>query len=112
MATLTRTEKQKIKRVCTPKEHSGRLEVPENIFAMWEDTAKGGRDKLFHMWVKAGGVKAQSGSLWVKFWKLILFCPDFTSRNPSHTTDVENHSSVTGLQEIELVVRGMGVLAI
>ena len=54
---LPKKEKEKIRRVCTPKPDSGRLEVPDNIFEMWEDAAKG-RETIFKMWAKSGGVKA------------------------------------------------------
>ena len=54
--TLSKNEKQKVRRIVTPKEGSGRLEVPENIFEMWQDASKG-RETLFQMWAKSGGVK-------------------------------------------------------
>ncbi|CAE7216894.1 unnamed protein product [Symbiodinium sp. CCMP2456] len=55
--TLSKLEKEKVRRICTPKRGSGNLEVPENIFDMWRDCAKG-RDNLLRMWAKSGGVKA------------------------------------------------------
>ena len=56
-SSLPKTEIEKIRRICTHKRGSGKLEVPENIFEMWEDAAKG-RDTIFRMWAKAGGIKA------------------------------------------------------
>ena len=55
-SNLNRAEKNKLRRIVCPKEGTGRLEVPENIFEMWEDAAKG-RKTLFNMWAKSGGVK-------------------------------------------------------
>ncbi|CAE7299174.1 unnamed protein product [Symbiodinium sp. CCMP2456] len=54
---MSKLEKDKVRRICSPKKGSGRLEVPENVFEMWQDAAKG-RDSLFRMWCKSGGVKA------------------------------------------------------
>ena len=54
--TMHCSEREKVRRICTPKSTTGRLEVPEDIFKMW-NTA-GGREKLFSMWCKSGGVKA------------------------------------------------------
>ncbi|CAE7318528.1 unnamed protein product [Symbiodinium sp. CCMP2592] len=54
---LSKPEKEKVRRICSPKKGSGNLEVPENVFQMWQDVAKG-RDTLFRMWCKSGGVKA------------------------------------------------------
>ncbi|CAE7278190.1 unnamed protein product, partial [Symbiodinium sp. CCMP2456] len=51
---MTKLEREKVRRIVTPKKGSGRLEVPENIFEMWKDAGKG-RDNLFRMWAKAGG---------------------------------------------------------
>ncbi|CAE7362808.1 hypothetical protein AK812_SmicGene15369 [Symbiodinium microadriaticum] len=42
MKDLTKTEKEKIRRICSPKKGSGNLEVPENVFQMWQDVSKGG----------------------------------------------------------------------
>ena len=53
---LSKTEKEKVRRICSPKKGSGNLEVPENVFQMWQDVSKG-RDTLFRMWCKSGGVK-------------------------------------------------------
>ena len=58
--TLSKLEKEKVRRICTPKRGSGNLEVPENIFDMWRDCSKG-RDNLLRMWAKSGGVKAGMG---------------------------------------------------
>ena len=55
-ATMSKAEREKVRRICCPKPGSGRLEVPDNIFEMWEDAAKG-RDQIFRMWAKSGGVK-------------------------------------------------------
>ncbi|CAE7847162.1 unnamed protein product [Symbiodinium necroappetens] len=54
LSSMTKLEKEKVKRIVTPKRGSGNLEVPENIFEMWKDAGKG-RDNLFRMWAKAGG---------------------------------------------------------
>lgn len=54
---MSKLEKEKVRRICSPKKGTGRLEVPENVFEMWQDAAKG-RDSLFRMWCKSGGVKA------------------------------------------------------
>ncbi|CAE7231731.1 unnamed protein product [Symbiodinium sp. CCMP2592] len=53
---LDKLEKEKLRRVVSPKKGSGTLEVPEDIFEMWKDAAKG-RQTLFRMWAKSGGVK-------------------------------------------------------
>lgn len=55
-ATMTRNEKQKVARVCTPKGSSGHLEVPQDIFKLWN--SKAGKEKLYALWAKSGGVKA------------------------------------------------------
>lgn len=55
VATLSRNEKDKIKRIVTPKATTGRLEVPQDIFDLWK-TPKG-KEKLFALWCKSGGVK-------------------------------------------------------
>ena len=54
--TLDKLEREKVRRVVSPKKGSGTLEVPEDIFEMWKDAGKG-RQTLFRMWAKAGGVK-------------------------------------------------------
>ncbi|CAE7383534.1 unnamed protein product [Symbiodinium sp. CCMP2456] len=54
--TLDKLEKDKIRRIVSPKKGSGNLEVPEDIFDMWKDAGKG-RQKLFQMWAKSGRVK-------------------------------------------------------
>ena len=54
---MTKLEREKVRRICSPKKGSGKLEVPENVFQMWQDAAKG-RESLFRMWCKSGGVKA------------------------------------------------------
>ena len=56
-AQMSKLEKEKVRRIVSPKKATGNLEVPENIFEMWKD-AGAGRDKLFRMWCKSGGVKA------------------------------------------------------
>ena len=53
---MSRTEMSKVKRIVQPKPNSGKLEVPKDIMNMW-NTAKG-KEQLFKMWVKSGGVKA------------------------------------------------------
>ena len=65
-STLSKAEKEKLRRIVTPKPGSGNLEVPENIFEMWEDASKG-RDQIFKMWAKSGGVK-------VGFWMRKYAC--------------------------------------
>ncbi|CAL1168484.1 unnamed protein product [Cladocopium goreaui] len=55
-ATMNRNEKQKVARVCTPKGSSGHLEVPNDIFKLWN--TKAGKEKLYALWAKSGGVKA------------------------------------------------------
>lgn len=54
--SMSKAELEKVRRVCTPKGTTGRLEVPKNIFDMW-NTDKG-RKQLLSMWCKSGGVKA------------------------------------------------------
>ena len=61
-SSMTKLEKEKVRRIVTPKKGSGNLEVPENIFEMWKDAGKG-RDNLFRMWAKSGGVKARAQRL-------------------------------------------------
>ena len=56
VATMSRTEMSKVKRIVQPKPNSGKLEVPKDIMNMW-NTAKG-KEQLFKMWAKSGGVKA------------------------------------------------------
>lgn len=56
VATMNRNEKDKVKRICTPKPTTGNLEVPRDIYELWQ-TDKG-KEKLFSMWCKSGGVKA------------------------------------------------------
>lgn len=59
-ADMTKLEKEKVRRIVSPKKGTGNLEVPENIFEMWK-SAGSSRDKLFRMWCKSGGVKAGAG---------------------------------------------------
>ena len=67
-STLDRNEKLKVRRICTPKPCSGHLEVPENIFEMFNDAAKG-RTTLYQMWAKSGGVKVgRESSIPVLIW--------------------------------------------
>ncbi|CAK9072400.1 unnamed protein product [Durusdinium trenchii] len=56
IATMTRAEKEKVRRLVTPKPTTGNLSVPKDIFELWQ-TDKG-REKLLCMWCKSGGVKA------------------------------------------------------
>ena len=56
VATMSRSEMNKVKRIVQPKPYSGKLEVPKDIMAMW-NTPKG-KEQLFKMWAKSGGVKA------------------------------------------------------
>lgn len=53
--TLSKYEKDKVKRIVTPKATTGRLEVPQDVFELWQ-TPKG-KEKLLSMWCKSGGVK-------------------------------------------------------
>ena len=53
--TMTKAEKDKVKRIVTPKATTGRLEVPQDVFELWQ-TPKG-KEKLLAMWCKSGGVK-------------------------------------------------------
>ncbi|CAJ1428750.1 unnamed protein product [Effrenium voratum] len=55
-SSLSRSEREKLRRIVTPKINTGRLEVPSNIFEMWN--SEKGRKKLMEMWAKSGGVKA------------------------------------------------------
>lgn len=55
--TLTQNEKNKLRRIVTPKPMTGHLEVSQDIFEMWQ--TKDGKQKLYAMWAKAGGVKAR-----------------------------------------------------
>ncbi len=52
VATLTRNERDKVKRIVTPKITTGRLEVPQDIFDLWK-TPKG-KEKLFVVQVWRG----------------------------------------------------------
>lgn len=65
VSSMSRNEKNRVARIVTPKKYTGRLEVPQDIFKMWQ-TAKG-KQQLFELWAKSGGVKAwqllQKGSL-------------------------------------------------
>ena len=54
---LSKNEVQKVKRVVTPKALTGRLEVPEDIFKLWQDPK--GQEKLLRLWCKSGGIKAR-----------------------------------------------------
>ena len=72
---MSKLEKEKVRRIVSPKKATGNLEVPENIFEMWKDAGKG-RDKLFRMWCKAGGVKASDSPNISGF--RILLSPEFT----------------------------------
>jgi len=51
-----RSERDKVRRICTPKSTTGRLEVPKDILQMWNTDE--GREKLLSMWCKSGAVKA------------------------------------------------------
>ena len=69
-ATLTRAERERVKRIVSPKATTGRLEVPEDVFQLWQ-TPKG-KEQLLAMWCKSGGVKDCGGcprifdSSWLK----------------------------------------------
>ena len=56
VATMTRNDKNKVKRIVMPKPNSGKLDVPKDIMEMWN--SEKGREKLFEMWAKSGGMKA------------------------------------------------------
>lgn len=46
----------KFRRMCEPKRHSGKIEVPDNIFELYQ--AKGtSKERLFEAFVKTGGDK-------------------------------------------------------
>lgn len=53
--TLSKCQREKVKRIVTPKPTTGNLEVPKNVFEMWQ-TPKG-KEQLLAMWCKSGGVK-------------------------------------------------------
>ena len=53
---MPRSEREKVRRICTPKSTTGRLEVPKGILQMWNTDE--GREKLLSMWCKSGAVKA------------------------------------------------------
>ena len=55
VATMSRSDREKVRRIVTPKSTTGRLEVPKDIFELWQ-TEKG-KEKIFSMWCKSGGVK-------------------------------------------------------
>ena len=57
-STLSPNEKAKVRRIVTPKPASGNLDVPKDIFQLWN--TKDGKEKLFAMWAKSGGIKAGS----------------------------------------------------
>jgi len=58
VATMSKYEKDKVKRIVTPKATTGNLAVPRDIYEMWQ-TEKG-KENLLNMWCKSGGVKARS----------------------------------------------------
>ena len=58
MAKRRASADQKLRRMCLPKAVSGKLEVPDHVALMWNDTATGGRDKLISLMVDAGNNKA------------------------------------------------------
>ena len=53
---LDRNEKEKIRRLVMPKKNTGHLEVPQDIMDLWNTAA--GKEKLYEMWAKSGGIKA------------------------------------------------------
>ena len=53
---LSRSEIQKVGRICQPKPQTGKLDVPKDIAEMWNTPA--GRKTLLQQWCKSGGVKA------------------------------------------------------
>lgn len=59
--SMSKNEKEKVRRLCTPKKYSGNLDVPKDIAELWN--SNGGKEKLFNMWAKSGGIKA--GRAWV-----------------------------------------------
>ena len=56
VATLSRYEKEKVRRIVCPKQNTGRLEVPDDVHQLWNTPQ--GKEKLFSLWCKSGGVKA------------------------------------------------------
>lgn len=57
VATMSKNEREKVKRLVTPKSTTGNLTVPRDIYEMWETPQ--GKEKLLSMWCKSGGVKAR-----------------------------------------------------
>ena len=54
--SMTKLEKEKFRRLVTPKKYSGNLDVPKDIADLWN--SPGGKEKLCSMWAKSGGIKA------------------------------------------------------
>ena len=69
VATMTKYEKDKVKRIVTPKPTTGNLAVPRDIYEMWQ-TEKG-KEKLLNMWCKSGGVKARSTGVRQKKYRFV-----------------------------------------
>lgn len=62
VSTMTKNERDKVKRIVCPKPTTGNLSVPKDIYELWQ-TDKG-KDKLLNMWCKSGGVKAHGCYQW------------------------------------------------
>lgn len=54
VATMGKNEREKVRRLVTPKSTTGNLAVPRDIYEMWETPQ--GKEKLLNMWCKSGGV--------------------------------------------------------
>ena len=70
--TLTRADKEKVRRICTPKPTSGRVEVPKDIVDMWNSDK--GREKLLQIWCKSGGVKVGLTAIYNFLLTWLLYC--------------------------------------
>lgn len=84
-ATLTRAEIMKIKRIVTPKPYTGNIEVPQDIIDMWN--TEQGKQKLFALWAKSGGVKVGKRLAWF-LYLLFMLCSSMSS---CYTMPMRNH---------------------
>ena len=95
VATMSKYEKDKVKRIVCPKPTTGNLAVPRDIYELWQ-TEKG-KEKLLQMWCKSGGMKARPVFLHVYGIHHTSFIFKFdvepTQVNKSH---VENSNPVSG----------------
>ena len=97
---MSKLEKEKVRRIVTPKQGSGNLEVPENIFEMWKDAGKG-RDNLFRMWAKSGGVKAGGQIILesISAYLYAIFCIVASPSWPPQAQDPDRQNRRLGNQE-------------